>query len=351
MFVLGLIAFFSLVGLLVLHEWSHFWLAKRFQLAVQEFGIGFPPRLWAKRVGSTLFSLNLLPFGAFVKIDEQELRQRPIGQRAMIVLAGVVSFWLIAWFLLTTVLILGVVLPVDDRVESQPGDRVQVIEVLPDSPAKAQGILAGDIIRQIKTQKGIFEIKKARQVIDLIKESGGQEIVLSIEREGRMLEKVVTPRVSPLPNQGSLGIAFLRLAMKKYPPWSAIGEGFRMTWNLTWAIILTLGRALTRVLAGLPAGAELVGPVATFGIFVKSASLGPTFFLQTMALIALHLSIFNALPIPVTDGGRLLFLAVEKIKKGPLDEKLEQRINAAFFFLLIALMIFVTIKDITRLLS
>ena len=113
-------------------------------------------------------------------------------------------------------------------------------------------------------------------------------------------------------------------------------------------IISGLVLALKNVFLGQPSGMQLVGPIGIFDIFVKSGSLGITYFLQTMALVALHLAIFNALPIPVSDGGRLFFLLIEKIRGKPINEKVEKNINLVFFFLLIFLMAWVTIKDVIR---
>lgn len=235
------IAFISLMALVVLHEFSHLIVAKKFSVPVEEFGIGYPPRLWGKKIGATLYSLNLLPFGAFVKIKDEDFNAKPIWQRSLIVLAGIVSFWLIAALLF--MIIFGLTVPWDQ----------------------------------------------------------------------------------------------------------AIVRGLDWALKVTFLIIRGLGQVLVNALARRPLGAELVGPIGILDVFRRSGVLGTSYFLQTVALVSLHVAIFNALPIPVTDGGKLLFLGIEKARGRPLSSAIEQKINIFFFALLISLMVWVTAKDINRL--
>ena len=140
-----IIAFISLVGLIVLHELGHFLLAKKFGVKVEEFGIGYPPRLFGKKIGETIYSLNLLPFGAFVKIYGQEERiddsrsfsSKPFYQKALIVLGGVVVFWIVAAILLSIVMGTGVPSMIDDNQTGVLRDpKVQIISIAYGSPAE-----------------------------------------------------------------------------------------------------------------------------------------------------------------------------------------------------------------------
>jgi len=349
MIPLALISFFSLFALLVIHEFSHLIAAKRFKVQVEEFGIGYPPRLFSKKIRDTLYSINLLPFGGFVKIKEEELKERPIWQRAQIVMAGIISFWVIALVLFLIIFNVGAPFQILD---TDNGDlvfpRVQILSISPGSPAEEAGLDIGDVIKALKTENKEITVDKIYQVQEFTEQNKGREIVMTILRGNQIFDVDLTPRVLPPAGEGALGIGLIRVATKKYSFFSAISEAISTVFSLTFQIILGLLDLLKRVVLGEPNQAQLVGPVGILDIFVKSAILGPIYFLQTLGLISLHIAIMNALPIPAFDGGRLFFLIIEKIRKKPLNERIEQKVNLVFFLLLIFLMVWVTIKDIMR---
>ena len=344
-----LIAFISLISLLVLHEFGHFIMAKKFGVEVQEFGIGYPPRIIGKKIKQTIYSLNLLPFGAFVKIDEKKLREKPIWQRAIVLIAGIVSFWIISIILISIIFSAGAPIQVLDK-ENQGliNPKVQIISIAPDSPANIAGLETGDVISELRISDYKLQIDKVGQVQEFANQYKGQEIILSIEREQDILKVNLIPRISVPSGQGAMGVGLARIAIKKYSLLQAIPRAVLTTFRMTWQIVLGFLEMFKRLVLGKPIQAELVGPIGIFDIFVQAGNLGAIYFLQTLVLISLHIAVINALPIPVTDGGRLLFLGIEKIRKKPLNEKIEQRINIVFFALLIVLMVWVTIKDIGR---
>jgi regulator of sigma E protease len=341
-------AFVCLVVLLVLHELSHFLTAKKIGVKVEEFGLGYPPRLIAKKMGETVYSLNLIPFGAFVRISEKELKSKPFYQRAAVILAGVVSFWLICALLIALISAIGFPFQVSDK-ENIPGAYVQIVEVASPSPARAAGLRSGDLIESIADKNGMLKIDKIGQVQSFSRARLGQEIMIKVKRGGKELDFSLKPRSKAPQGQGPLGIALVRVAERKYSWPKALLVGFSQTFKMTGLIVVGLFQGLARIASNRPSGMELVGPVGIFDIFVKSSRLGLVYFVRTIALISLNLSVFNALPIPMTDGGKLLFLTVEKIRRKPFDQNFEKRIETAFFLLLISLMVWVTIKDISRL--
>ena len=353
-----LIAFLSLIGLIILHELGHFLVAKYFGVKVEEFGIFLPPRLIGKKIGETVYSLNLLPFGAFVKLygeteEKQEywaFSQKPIWQRSLIVIGGVVSFWIVAAILLSIVMGLGAPTAISDE-ESQGiiEPKVQVIAVAPNSPAEISGIKPGDTIRKFEIRNSKFEIRKVKEVQELTEQYKGQEIILTIERGKKIFGVSLVPRVSPPKGEGPMGVALVRTAIKSYPWYQAPIQGIIATGNLTMAVIQGLAQALIKVTKGEPTGAQLMGPVGILGLFSQVGQLGLNYFLQFIATISIHLALFNILPIPALDGGKLVFLGIEAVKKKPISSKTEQQITSFFFALLLALIIWVTIKDIARL--
>src|SRR4030042_6213710 len=180
-----IIAFLSLMAIVVLHEFGHFILAKKFGVRVEEFGVGFPPRLFGKKVGETLYSLNLLPFGAFVKIYGEEenkegpesVSQKPIWQRGLIVLGGVLSFWIIAAILLSIVMGLGARIAIDDEISQNLKDpKVQIAAVVPDSPADLSGLDVGDAIKEFSISNSQFPISKVKELQGLIEEHKGENV-------------------------------------------------------------------------------------------------------------------------------------------------------------------------------
>jgi len=353
-----LIAFFSLIGLIIIHEFGHFILAKRFGVWVEEFGIGYPPRIFGKKIGETLYSFNLLPFGAFVKIHgEEEIKdsprsfsQKPIWQRCLIVFGGVLSFWLIAFILLTFVMGFGAQVAIEDEVNypiKEP--KVQVVAVAANSPAELSGLRAGDTIKKISIDNSQFLINKVKEVQAITEQYKGKEIALTIERGKEIFEVSLIPRITPPKEEGPMGIALIRTAIKSYPWYEAPLRGISATGNLTLGVIQGWIQAGQNYFQGRPSGVQMMGPVGIFSLFTQVSRLGIVYFLQFIAIISVYLALFNILPIPMVDGGKLLFLGIEKIRKKPIPQKIEQNINSIFFTFLLALMIWVTIKDIARL--
>lgn len=356
-----LLVFFILIGLMILHEFGHFALAKKFGVEVEEFGIGYPPRIFGKKFGGTLYSLNLLPFGAFVKIHGEEggledlrsFSQKPIWQRSLIILGGVISFWIIAAIILSIVFTMGVPQAISDEAnQGLVNPKVQIVAISPNSPAAQAGLKIGDTITKLKIKNEAspkLTINKVKEVQEFIREYKGKEITLTIQRGKETLDVSLIPRVSPPENEGAMGVALVRTVMTSYPWWIAPIKGINATIGLTFLIVQGLFQALVKTFQGLPTGAQLMGPIGIGSLMFQFAQLGLSYFLQFVATISVYLAVFNILPIPAVDGGRLLFLGIEKFKGSPLNPKFEQKINTIFFALLVFLMIFVTIKDIQRL--
>ncbi len=357
-----IIAFFCLIGLAVLHEYGHFIAAKKFGVKVEEFGIGYPPRIFGKKFGETIYSINLLPFGAFVKIlgeddrsdDPQSFNSKPFWKKSLIILAGVISFWLVAIVLLSVVMGLGAPTIIEDGEKGNFTDlKVQIIGLAPNSPAQEAGLQVGDAIKKFSILSGgkigVFTIDKTKELQDLIDENKGKEITLEIQRSGQIIDVSLTPRVDPPEGEGAVGIALARTALKSYPWYQAPVEGIKATGQLTISVLEGWGIALERVVKRQPTGVQIMGPVGIFGLFAQTSQMGISYFLQFIAIISIYIAVFNILPIPMVDGGKFLFLVIEKLRGKPMRQKTENGINAAFFTLLVMVMFFVTIKDIAQL--
>lgn len=357
------IALFSLIALMVIHEFGHFIIAKKFGIKVEEFGIGYPPRLFGKRFGETLYSINWLPLGAFVKIygeegdvdDYRSFSNLKIWKRVLIIIGGVAAFWIASIILFSIVFAIGADIPIGDQdIAELTNTKVKIISVSPESPAQLAGLTTGDSILSFKSGDTETKINKIKEVQDYTKEKAGQQVILVIERQGKTIETPLTLRAETPEGQGVLGVGLERIGtlIKKYPWYQAPIKGIIYTGEIT----ITSVQGLFVVFAdlfkgkGVPEGAALAGPIGITIFLANAVSFGPGFFLYFIASISVFVAIFNLFPIPALDGGKLIFLAIEKIKGKPVSTRVEQNITIVFFFLLIAMSIFVTIKfDIPRL--
>ena len=356
-----LITFISLISLLVLHEFSHFILAKKFGVKVEEFGIGYPPRLIGKKIGETIYSINLLPFGAFVKIlgeeeridDPRSFNKKPIWQRILIILGGVVSFWIIAVILLSVIAgVWGLPISISDEADHNlRNPKVQITQVVPESPAEKAGLQIGDIIKKLRAENLELTTDKVKEVIEFTRENKGKEITLVIQRGKKVFDISLIPRASPPEGEGPMGVGLARVASKIYPWNQAPIEGARVVKNATIGIPYALGNILWKMIRGEPIKEKIEarGIVGIGELLVQAAERGIDEFLYLISIISIYVALFNVLPIPALDGGKLLFLAIEKFKGQPVNPKIEQRITAFFFAILLLLAIWVTIKDITKL--
>lgn len=367
MLITIIIVFISLIGLLVLHELGHFVVAKKFGVEVEEFGVGYPPRLFGKKIGQTLYSLNALPFGAFVKIkgeegavgieDASSFGHKRLWQRGLIIGGGVMVFWLASFVILTIVSATsGIPTAVTDQAQvARP--EVQIIEVAEGSPAARAGLRAGDVIKKIQDSKRtlgdvqqgskIQDIKTIKQVQEFTREHLGENLGLTIKRGSEVFEVDVLARSEPPENEGSMGVGLARVSWEKAPFYKAPLVAAQLTLKQTITIPLVLGKALKQKLAGEKVlGLRFAGPVGVGQVMSHALERGWGSFLFIVAMIAIWLALFNVLPIPALDGGKLLFLSIEWARNKPVAVKTEQRISAFFFAALLVLMALITIKDI-----
>ncbi|MDP4007071.1 MAG: M50 family metallopeptidase [bacterium] len=358
------IVLLSFLALIVLHELGHYFFAKKYGVKVEEFGIGLPPRLIGKKIGETIYSLNLLPLGAFVRLEGEEqalpgprsFSTKPIWQRMVIVAAGVVAFWLVA-FLIFTGLGATTGIPTgigDEETAGVANPIVQILGVAKGSPAESAGLELGDsIVKMTEVDSGVsLEPTKVQEVQFFTDSAEAKEILLLVKRGNETREIVLVPRADPPAGEGAMGVALVRTGLVKYTWWKSPLRALERTWALTFEIVRNLLGLIFNLAQGkgVPSGVEVMGPVGIVQVLTNSFSLGIAQFLSFFAVLAVYLAIFNALPIPVVDGGKLLFLAIEAVRKKPVPEFVEQRLSAVVFVLLITLMIWVTIKDIARIL-
>jgi len=337
--------------LILIHEMGHFFAAKYFGLLVEEFGIGFPPRLFKIKKGETVYSINLLPFGGFVRIhgekkpekDKEENKERsfwylPIWKRSTIIVAGVAMNFILGWVLISTMFIVGA------------PTKVIVADVLDNTPAAAAGIMAGDRILELGNGEAFYAINEVKQLIGLVNDSKGKEISLKLLRgDEEMVINNIVPRIEPPEKEGALGIALSELGIKKHGIFAGIWNGLISSFNIIGAIFTALANLILGIFTGGAVLENFVGPVGIFQIAGQAAEFGLIFIIQLIALISLNLAVLNIIPIPALDGGRLLFLIIEKIKGSPVSGNKEMWAHAVGFIVLILLMVVITARDIINL--
>ena len=283
--------------------------------------------------------------------NPQSFSGKSIWQRFLIVIAGCVAFWIIAAILLSIIFGIGVPMAIsDEEINNLTNVRVQIMAVADGSPAEIAGLKIEDTVRQFSIANFQFPINKVKDVQELIEKYKGQEIILTIQRGQKVFDVALIPRVDPPENEGAIGVALVRTAAKAYPWYEAPYQGILATGSITVRIVQAFGQTITSAVKRepLPEGVQIMGPVGIFGFMGDRLQMGIIYFLKLIAIIAIHLAIINLLPIPALDGGKLVFLGIEAVRGKPISEKIEQNITAIFFFLLIGLIIFVTIQDITR---
>lgn len=358
-----ILLFIAILAVLILvHEFGHFFVAKRSGAKVEEFGFGFPPRILGIKRGETIYSLNLLPIGGFVKIygedgeekkDPRSFAARSILVRAFIIGAGVAMNMLLAIVLFSAGHFVGLPQVLDEGTPESRVKNVQVriTDVAKDSPAAAAAIQVGDTIRELQFRdEELVDVRTIGEVQKFIGEHHSETITLVLTRAGESISKELIPRENPPQDEGAVGIAMIRTGEVSYPLYLAPFKGIESTYLVTVGTLSALGGIIGDLVTKGKVSGELSGPVGIAVLTGQVQKMGFIFLLQFMALISINLAIINALPFPALDGGRLLFLGIEKIRGKPVNQKYERIAHTVGFALLIFLMILITFRDVGKLL-
>lgn len=360
--LITVVAFLVVLSVLVLiHELGHFITAKKLGIKVEEFGFGFPPRVFGKRIGETLYSINLLPIGGFVKLfgedaagggsvrrttnDEPktDLKRaffaRPAWQKVIVILAGVIMNFILAVVLISYLF--------SARGVALPTEHVRIIEVLQNSPAQAAGLRAGDEV--IRVDKAV--IKDTNEFIKITHSKLGAPVKLDIKRDGREFVLEVTPRKTYPKGEGPLGVAITSIEIKKYPWYQAPFYGTLEAFKFSWLILSGLGKMLFDLVTTGQKPTGIAGPVGVAQLTGQAVSYGLDATLWFVALLSLNLAVINILPIPALDGGRLFFILIELVTRRKVNPRYEAMAHAIGLAVLLGLILLITFFDVARLIS
>lgn len=389
-----LILFLVILSLLVfVHEFGHFFVAKKSGIRVDEFGFGLPPRIWGKKIRETIYSINALPIGGFVRLygengvekSEQEtgsseqpqkkgkaFYEASLWQRLLVLTAGVFMNLVLAVVCFSFVYF-SVGIPTKTRI-------VKIVDVIQNSPALEVGLAVDDQIVAIDGKS----IVKSEDFIILTKEKAGIELELEVKREknnpckiemepnsgsdvlggaatvgikekcrGENMLLYLIPRENPPEGEGPLGIIISDTEMKKYPfyqmPFYGIREGFKESWEWGKQIVGSMIAMVVNFITLGKVPKDLAGPVGMFQITGQAAKQGGLAVLQFLGILSVNLAIINLLPFPALDGGRVVFLLYEGVTKKKVSPKVEATVNSIGMIILLSFMVIITINDVIRL--
>lgn len=339
----------GIVLLIIIHEFGHFFVSKLLKIKVEEFGVGLPPKIFGKKVGDTIYSLNAIPFGGFVRIygensedenDKDAFSNKPFWKKAFVILSGVFFNFIAAWIIFSLVNVVGI------------ENRIAVLDVLKNSPAELAGIKRGDIIDRVEIGEKILEENfSAQSFIELLKNSSEKKVSLKLLRGGEKIDLTVEKRTSYSEKEGMLGIALGEIGIERKPIFAGIAHGLKDVSSLSLEIVKGLFGLIADIFKGNRVLDNLAGPVGVVSIAAKSQGLGGIYFLYFLGMISVNLAVLNLFPIPALDGGRLVIFLIEKLRGKKISFRTQSLFIGASFLLLIIFTLIVTFNDLKKIFS
>jgi len=353
-----LILFLVVLSLLVFaHEFGHFIVAKKSGMKVEEFGFGFPPRAFAIRRGDTEYSVNWIPLGGFVRIkgesgqhrgETDSFSSKPAWKRFLVLIAGVTMNLVLAAVLLSAGFMAGLPTAIDGDMPAGAvveEAKMRVVTVAEGSPAARAGMEAGDEL--VSMDARTFDSAEAAR--EYIKEEGddGIEVVVKKDDGAFVTVTVASEDIANIDVHG-LGVGLVRTGLVSFPPHLAVYHGVTATVSYTVEVVRSFADLIKNLVVHQTVSVDLSGPVGIAVMTGEAASLGFTYLLQFAALLSINLAVVNVLPFPALDGGRILFLAIETLRRKAVDQRLEAIVHNVGFVLLMLLVVLVTYRDFVK---
>ncbi len=381
--MLTLLVFLAVLSVLVLsHELGHFLAAKKAGIKVEEFGLGYPPRIWSKKIGETVYSINLLPLGGFVRLFGEEIEEKDKIKgkdahrafwakskkaRTAVILAGVVANFLLAVVVFT-------IIYSDLGIPTQTG-QVTVLGVAPESPAARAGLKEKDVVVSVDRAK-IASLGQFMQLVDGNKDKpvsievkrsqdnpchqqvlGGMipsgETTPTYTCNGSDLVLTVTPRANPPAGEGPLGVAVSDVQLVHYPWWQmpfrGAVQGFKEAFSWAGLVLDGLKRTMVDLFSHGQVPQDIAGPIGIFQITGQARQAGFLPVLQLIGIISVNLMVVNALPFPALDGGQLMFIVYELVVGKQPKPEFKRWVNSIGMAILLLLVALVSLNDISRL--
>ena len=353
-----------LAVLIFVHELGHFLVAKRAGIRVDEFAIGFPPKILSWVRGETKYVLNFIPFGGYVKIFGENPNEESITgkdsarsfvnakkwKQASVLLSGIFFNILFAWLLISVSFSFGSLVPVGEGSSNYSkyikDSQVILTGVLPNSPAEKAVLKQGD--RLLSVDSLMTKELTSVTVVEEIKKNISGEVNITYSRAGQTKQIKVTPEFNKTENKKVIGVYMENVGVVKLNPVLALWEGGKLTVTTFKQVAVGLGTFLWQTVRGQGDFSQVSGPVGIVSLVGDAANFGLAYFLGFVAFISLNLAVINLIPFPALDGGRVLFVIIEAIIKRPIKPKIANTLNTVGFFILIALMLVITYRDILK---
>jgi len=345
----SILVFLVVLSILVLvHELGHFIVARKMGILVEEFGFGLPPRIFGKKIGETLYSINLLPFGGFVKLHGESTEEgvsypkraflnKSKKARVAVVVAGVIMNFILGVVAFAIVYsFLGI---------PRETNLVKVVEIATGSPAQTAGVLVGDIVASVDKK----EVTTVDSFVSLIEEKKGKRTTVEIKRDSETKNITITPREAPPENEGPLGVVITTTEIYFPPYWQRpfIGVYYGFKEALIWGGRIVGGFAgiFRDLFAGI-GPKDIAGPVGIFAITTQAAKGGILELISFVGILSVNLAILNIIPFPALDGGRLLFIGIETFIGRKVLPKVEAVVHMVGMIILLLLLLAITAHDI-----
>lgn len=356
--IIQIFLFVGVLAILVLvHEFGHFVIARKAGIKVEEFGFGFPPKLFAWKGKKTVYSINVLPFGGFVRLkgedgedthDKDSFASKSSGARSSVLVAGVFMNVILAAVLLSFGLIIGMPSVIENLSSNAivKDTKIEILKVLPKSSAENAGIKAGEQIVGI-----IGYETHANDLFKAIKDSAeAQKPVELLIKNNETARKIsIMPTIIDDTKKSGIGIAMMETGIVSYPWYTAIYKGVQQAGILFVEVIKGIVMLVSQFLRGEDVGDVVAGPVGIAVITGQVARQGIGHLIQFMAVLSVNLAVLNLIPFPGLDGGRLLFIGIEKMRGGKkVSARVESMAHMIGFLLLLLLVVIVTIRDVSN---
>ncbi len=363
MIVTVLIFLAVLFVLVLVHEWGHYITAKLTGMRVDEFAIGFPPKVFSWKKGETTYSLNALPIGGFVRIYGEDLTEaveasadshrafgaRPKWAQAIVLIAGVTMNVLFAWVLFVIMLTVGVPTQVEENLATDAA-KLTIAGVLPHSPA--DGVVTPNTVITAVTSGSDSLTKPAPSTFsDFIAAHADAPVVLTTEKDHVSSTVTLTPvkgLIVASPDRAAVGVSLSFVEVVSKPFTSALVEASHQVYEASMSIVTGLFDLIHKAFIGKADFKQVAGPIGIVKYVGDAAAVGFMSVLYFTAVISLNLAVINLLPIPALDGGRLVFVAIEAITRRPIPPVWAARVNAGGFIFLMLLMLAATAHDIFK---
>lgn len=354
-----------LAVLIFVHELGHFLTAKKSGIRVDEFAIGFPPKILSWVRGETKYVLNLIPFGGYVKIfgenpDDESLTGADSARsfvnakkwkQVCVLIAGIASNVVFAWILISLSFMFGSIVPLGDGANNHLSQYVKNSEVvltgvIKSSPAEKAGLTQGDRLVVVDSVSGAD--LNTTKVHSLIEQSANKSVIVTYNHAGENRQATITPELNQAAGKLAIGVYMQDVGIVQLNPILALWEGAKLTGSTIKEVAVGLATFIWQAVRGHGDFSQVSGPVGIVSLVGDAAHFGLAYFLGFVAFISLNLAVINLIPFPALDGGRILFVIIEAVIRKPIKPKIANTLNTVGFFILITLMLVITYRDIMK---